>query len=344
MSSLPNAHAALLRNLELLRGQVLFIGLSDAAVLAQVPHSGQVLTDHYGVYQQLAGHPVWQPVYGYFGDETPLAAADTVVVFMPKAKAELALRLQAAAALVAPAGSLVLIGEKREGVASAVKQLQAISSQAYKVDSARHCQVWQGTPDAPGQPLKMEDWLEWHTVEVAGVSVEVAGLPGIFSAGRLDEGTRMLLDTLAAQPVRGPVLDFACGAGVIGAWLQANQPGDGLRVDGVDVQAQAVLCARETYRRAGAEGHIEPGDGLAEVSGRYQTIVTNPPFHSGVRTDTSMTTRFLQQVAKHLKSGGELRLVANSFLPYQEQIDRHIGPSEVLARDNRFTVYRAKRH
>lgn len=68
-----------------------------------------------------------------------------------------------------------------------------------------------------------------------------------------------------------------------------------------------------------------------------------PPFHSGVKTDTSMTEQFLREVAQHLEPGGELRLVANSFLPYESEIQRQIGAVEKLAQDRRFTVYRAFR-
>ncbi|HCP20107.1 MAG TPA: 16S rRNA methyltransferase, partial [Marinobacter hydrocarbonoclasticus] len=72
-------------------------------------------------------------------------------------------------------------------------------------------------------------------------------------------------------------------------------------------------------------------------------VISNPPFHTGVKTDTSMTEQFLAQVAAHLAHGGELRLVANSFLPYEALIRQHIGPVEKLAQDRRFTVYRAFR-
>ncbi|MDX1756638.1 MAG: class I SAM-dependent methyltransferase [Marinobacter sp.] len=322
------------------------IGLSDTTVLGQVSGEACVVTDHYGVFQSLSGSGQWQPLFGYFDPANPYGQADTVVVFMPKAKAELELRLRLAGALLAPAGRLVLLGEKREGIASAVKRLKAISGSVAKVDSARHCQVWLAESVTSLSALSIADWLTWHTVEEAGVAVDVAGLPGIFSDGRLDKGTRLLLQSLAGEPVAGPVLDFACGAGVIGAWLQgwAADQGQSLTVDGVDVQAQAVECARQTYLRAGAHGQISPGDGLADVSGRYAAIVTNPPFHSGVRNDTSMTERFLAQAARHLTSGGELRLVANRFLPYERLINRHVGPARVVAQDPRFTVYSAKRH
>lgn len=346
MSSMLNSHAALLKNRELLRGRLALVGLQDSAILGQLPEGGHVVTEHYGVYQSLPATGPWHPLFGYFDPANPYENADTVVVFMPKAKAELGLRLSLASALLAPSGRLVLVGEKREGVASAVKQLQSLADSIAKADSARHCQVWLAERVASQGPLSVADWLTWHDVEVAGVSVAVAGLPGIFSDGRLDDGTRLLLQSLADEPVAGPVLDFACGAGVIGSWLHqwATARGLELTVDGVDVQAQAVACARQSYQRTGAQGRIEPGDGLTGIERQYAALVTNPPFHRGVRTDTSMTERFLAQAAHHLLPGGELRLVANSFLPYEHLIQQFIGPCRVVARDNRFTVYSAKRH
>src|SRR5690606_13233769 len=114
-------------------------------------------------------------------------------------------------------------------------------------------------------------------------------------------------------------------------------------VDGVDVQFQAVTCARETYRANGSAGEILASDGLQTVQGRYQIVITNPPFHAGVRTDTSVTEAFLAGLARYLLPGGELRLVANSFLGYEALIRRYVGPVETLASNRRFTVYRCVR-
>lgn len=336
---MQNTHAVLLKNQAELTGRLALVGLLDPAVLPDFSAGGIAVSDHFGVYQQLLRTPGWQAIYGYIG--THDARADTAVVFVPKARAELALRLDQACRLLAPDGHLVLVGEKREGIAGAVKQLKAMAPDAVKLDSARHCQLWRSK--RPSQGVVPESaWLDWHTISSAGYEVEVAGMPGIFSAGRLDEGTRMLLDTLHDTPVSGPVLDFACGAGVIGAWLHTRYGAD-LVIDGVDVQAQAVFCARQTYDKAGVNGQIQASDGLAEVSGRYQTVITNPPFHTGVSTDLSMTTAFLQQVADHLLPGGELRLVANRFLPYASLIEQAIGPTRMLRQDRRFTVYSAFR-
>ena len=41
--------------------------------------------------------------------------------------------------------------------------------------------------------------------------------------------------------------------------------------------------------------------------------------------------------------GGELRLVANSFLKYPPLIERHLGPCRTLAEGDGFRIYSARR-
>ncbi len=348
MSALPNSHEALLRNSDLLTGRLAVIGLTDPALLNELPGGGLAITEHAGRYQALAGHSGWHGHFGYDSAQLTPHAVDSLVIFLPKARAELDLRLALAFWLAAPGARLVLVGEKKEGISGAVKQLKARAPDAVKVDSARHCQVWSADIAAPEQRYVIEDWLTWTPVSFGGVTLDVAGLPGVFSAGELDEGTALLLESLASHPLSASrILDFACGAGVIGAWWQAHCWQNGrpvVPVDGIDVQSQALLSARATYQRNGCDGEILASDGLTGVQGRWPAIVTNPPFHSGVRTDTSMTERFLADVARHLTPGGELRLVANSFLPYEPLIRQHVGAVERVKENRRFTVYRAVRN
>ncbi|MGC8119353.1 methyltransferase [Marinobacter sp. VGCF2001] len=347
MSALPNTHEVLLRNLNLVEGRPALLGVSDAGLLPECPVPGLAMTEHAGLWQSLAGDTVWEGCYGYEPEPSQGGSYDTVVVFLPKARAEFELRLALARYLAAPGAVLLVIGEKKEGIAGAIKQFSAVAGDVVKVDSARHCQVWSGRNVDALSRFRLADWLDWSRVDCAGVELSVAGLPGVFSVGRLDDGTRLLLETLAESPLTADrVLDFACGAGVIGAWLHGFRRvsgGSPIRVDGIEVQAQAVFSARQTYLNAGVSGDIFAADGLAAIKESWPAVVSNPPFHSGVKTDTSMTEQFLSQVARHLAPGGELRLVANSFLPYEALIRRYVGPVEKLAQNRRFTVYRAVR-
>ena len=280
--SLPNSHEVLLRNRHLLQGRVALLGVTASGLLADLPAGGMAMSEHAGVCAALAGHDGWEVCFGY--DDPALAAGtfDTLVVFLPKARAELDLRLALARWLAAAGARLVLLGEKKEGIAGAVKQLKAVAPDANKTDSARHCQVWCADPIEPLPEFSLQQWMTWTGIDCKTVHLEVAGLPGIFSLGELDEGTRMLLETLDENPLRpGSVLDFACGAGVLGTWLhrwneQQNHPG--VTVDGIDVQSQAVICARATYERNGVSGRILASDGLSGVEGTWPVILSNPPF------------------------------------------------------------------
>jgi 16S rRNA (guanine1207-N2)-methyltransferase len=346
--SLPNSHEALLKNRHLLTGEIALLGVASAGLLSELSDSGGIaMSEHAGVCETLRGRDNWRVGFGYEDPVFRPGTFNTLVVFLPKARAELELRLALARWLAAKSARLVLVGEKKEGIAGAVKQLKAVAPQAAKVDSARHCQVWCADAVESLAGFELREWMSWTGMECAGIHVEVAGLPGIFSHGELDDGTRMLLETLSDHPLGAShILDFACGAGVIGAWLDARQKQmeqPAITVDGVDVQSQAVTCARATYRRNGVSGEIMASDGLTGVEGIWPAILSNPPFHSGVRTDMSMTERFLREVVRHLRPGGEVRLVANSFLPYEPLMKRCIGPVERLREDRRFTVYRAFR-
>ncbi|PVY75464.1 16S rRNA m(2)G 1207 methyltransferase [Tamilnaduibacter salinus] len=330
-------HDALLRSADELPERVALIGVAEPTLTNELG-GGLAMTEHRGTYDDLIAGcgPGWRVAFGYDDPALTPGEVEGVVVFMPKSRRELAMRLALARSL-APGGECWLVGGKKEGVGGGSRLLKDLFPNARKIDSARHCQVWQADIPAGAEPFRLSDWLEWHDI---GLTWSLAHLPGVFSDGRLDEGTALLLGTLDSEPpVAGSVLDFACGAGVIMTAL--GHPSDREVLHGVDAQAQAVYCARQTLSRAGVDGEVWASDGLNEVGRRYQLIVSNPPFHLGVETTTAATEAFLTSCRAHLAPGGELRLVANRFLPYEALIGRYVGRCEKLASNDRFVVYRA---
>ncbi|MCR3766373.1 class I SAM-dependent methyltransferase, partial [Pseudomonas aeruginosa] len=93
----------------------------------------------------------------------------------------------------------------------------------------------------------------------------------------------------------------------------------------------------------GLDGEVIAADGIDGAPRGLAAIVSNPPFHQGVHTDYQASERLLQRAAEHLAAGGELRLVANSFLKYPPLIERHLGPCRTLAEGDGFRVYTARR-
>lgn len=267
-----------------------------------------------------------------------IEALDAAILVMPKAIERAEYALAQIAPLLSAGCELFLVGEKKGGISRAQKLLADYGVAIEKLDSARHCQLWRCVVEHPAPAFSLADWQRQVVLQFPDQQVELVSLPGVFSHGRLDEGSALLLEELAPLP-EGKVLDFGCGAGVLTAVLARRNPQ--CQFELVDVDAFALYCATETLRLNQLLGQIYPSDGLSAVHGQYAAVISNPPFHTGIRHDTSIAELFFSQVIRHLLPGGELRVVANSFLRYPALIDAHIGPCRVLRETSRFKVYGA---
>jgi 16S rRNA (guanine1207-N2)-methyltransferase len=109
--------------------------------------------------------------------------------------------------------------------------------------------------------------------------LELATDAGVFSPGRLDPGTRLLLDQAPSPPPAGDLLDLGCGYGPIACVLAARSPG--ATVWAVDVNERALeLCARNADRAGLANVRcVTPDD--ASLPAAVDAIWSNPPIRIG---------------------------------------------------------------
>ena len=176
----------------------------------------------------------------------------------------------------------------------------------------------------------------WGEYSVDGLTVKT--LPGVFSRDGLDVGSQLLLSTLTPH-TKGKVLDVGCGAGVLSVAFARHSPK--IRLTLCDVSAPAVEASRATLAANGVEGEVFASNVFSEVKGRFDMIISNPPFHDGMQTSLDAAQTLIRGAVRHLNSGGELRIVANAFLPYPDVLDETFGFHEVIAQTGRFKVYRA---
>lgn len=257
-----------------------------------------------------------------------------VLIYIPKAKHQLKMLLAMAGSVLRDGGRIHLVGENKGGIKSAAK-LAADFGPAQKVDSARHCSLI--TIEVENTPVfRLEDWLDERTYQIDEFEWNIVSLPGVFSHTELDEGTRLLLSKLPNH-LNGHILDFACGAGVIGSYLNKLQPH--LKLTLLDVSALALFCAARTMQANGVAGQLLAANGLYGVDDKFSHIVTNPPFHTGVKTDYSITKRFISDAKRVLAKDGTLHLVANRFLPYPGLLAEHFSQVRPLAQTSQFSVY-----
>ncbi|ELY4599310.1 16S rRNA (guanine(1207)-N(2))-methyltransferase RsmC [Cronobacter malonaticus] len=270
--------------------------------------------------------------YGLVADADIVADSDTLIYYWPKNKPEAQFQLMNLLSLLPVGTDVFVVGENRSGVRSAEAMLEAYCT-LNKVDSARRCGLYHGRLEKQPE-FNADGW--WGEYQVDDLTIKT--LPGVFSRDGLDVGSDLLLSTLSPH-TKGKVLDVGCGAGVLAAVLASHSPK--VRLTLCDVSAPAVEASRATLAANGFEGEVVASNVFSEIKGRFDMIISNPPFHDGMETSFEAAQTLIRSAVRHLNIGGELCIVANAFLPYPNVLDETFGNHEVLAQTGRFKVYRA---
>lgn len=320
-------------------GRWLLVNPADKAIFSQFTNS-EIYGFHqyFDIYQQCQ---LAQPNRHFFA---PAISADQhydgIVIYMPKAKQQLKMLLANAVTKLHKNGLLLLVGENNSGVKSAAKLMSSYGNQVNKLDSARHCALFAVEYNGQAKAFDLDNWLLQTQVQINACSFPVLSLPGVFSHGELDAGTSLLLHN-SPVPKQGKVLDFACGAGVIGCYLAQQNPAIELVMS--DVSALAVYSAEQTAKLNGVTAQVVAANGLSGLANDFAYIYTNPPFHTGIKTDYSVTENFINSSVTHMTAKAQLLLVANRFLPYPDLLQQRFAKLLTLAQSNKFNLYQCVR-
>jgi 16S rRNA (guanine1207-N2)-methyltransferase len=261
---------------------------------------------------------------------------DLVIINFPKSKAEFGFTLAMLAESMAEDACVIMVGENKGGIKSADKLSKGYLSFCNKVDAARHCLLYVGQFKPALPTFELEKFYKYYSVSVGDNSLKIAALPGVFSQNGLDIGTEVLLENLP-QVITGKVLDFGCGAGVIAACIGKTSSKTKLTL--VDVSALALQSAKKTLALNELNGECIASDSLSDVKARYDFVISNPPFHQGVKTHYAATEQFLTQIKQYLTAQGCITIVANSFLKYPPIMEKAIGTTKTLVIKKGFAIY-----
>lgn len=377
--SVSPAAELLLRNTDTLNGQLLMAHLpvSDGfanlvqPLLTDAVDALHLLTDDWRSFQSMQQHsqhesrflPLFQAYLGQDDNSGLLPAYDHILLFMPKAKEQARYLIAQFLPLLKAGGCFWLVGENNGGIKSADKLVKAAADDQWpeggwnlsKADKAKKStllklQLSADSAQPEATAFDATPWeLHWQLPTDRGFdpalnSLQLTSLPGVFSHGRLDEGTALMLANMPRikpSKVRNRrVLDMGCGTGVIGLSLLSLHPE--LEVTFCDVNAMALEATRRSLAHNQMQGEVVASDMWSEVTERFDLIISNPPFHTGQNTDYELAERFIRQAKKHLKRSGELRIVANRFLKYPDIIEATFGHCERIAETGRFCIWSAK--
>jgi 16S rRNA (guanine1207-N2)-methyltransferase len=145
-------------------------------------------------------------------------------------------------------------------------------------------------------------------VRLAGREVEVVTAAGVFSANRVDLGTRVLLREAPEPPASGTLLDLGCGWGALALTLGLLSPA--ATVWAVDVNERALELTGENAQRLGIRSlrPARPQDVPGDL--RFDAIWSNPPIRIGKEALHALLLAWLPR----LNPGAQAHLVVQRNL------------------------------
>lgn len=213
-----------------------------------------------------------------------------------------------------PGGRILAAMPNTSGAGRFEKELARAAGNIISIQKHK-CRAFHATLDNADETL----FSEWRTLgepkKISGFTVQA----GIFSSDHIDPGSQLLADHLPAH-LRGQAADLGAGWGFLSDALLKRCPNVD-RLDLFEADSRALACARKNLSRHSRELVFHWHDVTTGLPGSYDSIVMNPPFHTGQATDVDLGRAFLKVAFSSLRRGGKLLLVANRQLPYEAVLE-----------------------
>jgi len=161
----------------------------------------------------------------------------------------------------------------------------------------------------------------------------------VFSADGVDLASAMLVEELP-ETMGAHVADLGAGWGYLSAHVLSRASVEVLHV--VEAGNMALECARHNITDERARFYWEDVTTWAPPH-KMDTVVMNPPFHTGRAAEPQMGQAFVAAAARVLSSNGNLWMVANRHLPYEAELNTRFAQVEELGGDARFKLFHASR-
>jgi 16S rRNA (guanine1207-N2)-methyltransferase len=262
------------------------------------------------------------------------AQFDLVCLILPADRGNALVRFWLERAFVAtkPGGRVLVVGDKDKGFERYFKEAKTFFGEAEILERSKGLRVGlleKTLLEAPTQPLP-----ERFQIEARGLKLECEAMPGVFASGKLDVASKVLLEHLPKTSAKR-VLDIGAGYGALGAMLAL----EGANVTMLEDDWFSVQSIERTlvFNNLKARVLHSDVDSNLEKDAKFDLIVMNPPFHVGKDVILDVALEFIEAAGRHLAQHGEVWLVANHFLPYQQAL-ASLGHVREVARDRGFKV------
>lgn len=325
-------------------GGLLFLGATDHPGLAELSVARATLCQPFRPWAQgldaaVEGRAGWEV---HASDEA-LGDGYDVVLIRPERQREAAeARIGRGVLAARPGGTVVISAPSREGGKRLVGLLESVGAEV--VEASKHrCRAvaFERTAAIDEDQLRV-----WAASDAPRPILDGAFLsrPGVFSWDHIDTGTEVLRDALPTNLGR-VVVDAGAGWGVLGQHVVQHADEVLERVHLLEADGRALaLCRTNVKPTPQVAVQLDWLDATEAWPMRgVDTVVMNPPFHEGGRSDPNIGRAFVTNGHHALRRGGALWLVANRHLAYERTMGDLFGRFRVVVETRGFKVLMARK-
>jgi 16S rRNA (guanine1207-N2)-methyltransferase len=247
-----------------------------------------------------------------------------------------------ASVLLKPEGQLLLSGEKNDGVKTYADHACKLFGDRCKPQKNGNYYLAAITKYAVSNKLLDDkDYLNLRPIK-SSEELPLKSKPGIFGWNKIDQGSVFLIEHLPAflqsygekNPPQS-LLDLGCGYGYLScaASLHGFQ-----QITATDNNAAALRACETNFAALNINGNIIAGDAGSQISGRFDAIICNPPFHQGFNIDSALTEKFLSASKRLLAPSGKALFVVNNFIALEKKAQDYFANVEEVARSGSFKL------
>jgi 16S rRNA (guanine1207-N2)-methyltransferase len=274
----------------------------------------------------------------------PATTYEVVLVLPTRQREETRLLFAQALSLVSPTGIVVASVPNTEGAKTAEADLALLAGAVGQL-SKHKCRVFWTHPGAAPDTALLDAWLALDAPQPIADG-RFTSRRGLFAWDRIDTASALLASVLPGD-LRGRVADLGAGFGYLACEV-VERCTNVTSIDLFEAEGRAIEPARINIAAAVARSgrnigtRVEWHDVTLGVDGRYDAIVSNPPFHQGRADQPELGRAFIFTAARALAPGGRFWMVANRHLAYEATLAACFGQVRTVVDRDGFKVIEAK--
>jgi 16S rRNA G1207 methylase RsmC len=258
-----------------------------------------------------------------------------VIGRVPKSKSQFAYMLQCLNTWLDEGAILLLAGMDKHLSKGQYELIGKYFGEPSFLPGVKKARVWQAVVNK-NLP---EPAFKHKKVSIPEFSLTLTALANVFSADKLDIGTRFFLENFSKLPQQERVADLACGNGVLGLAYLSLYPDTRLLFRDESYQAIQSTQQNLKFNFPDLNADLKTDDGFkSTASESLDLVLCNPPFHQQNLVSTDIANTLFKETHRVLRSEGELWVIANRHLGYHVSLKRIFGSCDTVASNPKFVI------